>query len=416
MKDAVALSSEAISRRSFLRKLAFAEEKIVSRETNTLVCVFLRGGADTLNMLVPYNLDSYYRLRPNISIKPPSPGSTDAARAIKLNDHYAFHPKMLPLLSAFQNGRLGMVQSVGTDNTSGSHFAIQDQVEHGQSAHQSLPGGWLGRHLQASVRAGTPLAAVAIGTALPEALRGAPAASVLTNLDELKLQLPLERTATVAHALATMYQSEVALLREPGQTTLDLLHRVEKLKAATYAPANGAVYPDNSFGRGLREVARLVKGSVGLEVACIDLNGWDTHFFQGSAEGIQAESIKTLADGLSAFDTDLLNCGRNVTAVVITEFGRRTYENSSMGTDHGRAFTLFALGESICGGVVHGALPDLLDAHDKDFLGPAGLPVVYDYRSALSEILVHAAGNRSIGSVFPNFFAQEIGLVKPRAV
>lgn len=399
------------SRRAFLRKLAFADEAHLGTVNKSLVCIFLRGGADTLNMLVPYANDDYYKLRPNIAIKSPSRGSS--AAAIKLDDHYGFHPKMAPLLPIYREGRLGMVQAVGTDNFTGSHFEAQDQVDHGESCGHSLGGGWLGRHLATrSLAQQTPLSAVAIGTALPESLRGAPSASVLNSIEEIKLQAPAGQSQAIAKALAKLYGAEVALLAEPSKTTLDLLGRVEKLQGKAYHPANGAVYPDNTFGNGLREIARLLRGGVGLEVAALDLNGWDTHFFQGAEAGLQADSIEQLANGLAAFDKDLGSARSSVTTLVITEFGRRSYENSSMGTDHGRGFTVFAIGDRIAGGQVHGPLPHLTRGQQLDLLGPSGLAVQFDYRSALSEILVRALDNRRIENVFPGFKGQEIGLVK----
>ncbi len=396
------------SRRSFLSRLAFADDSIAS--TRSLVCIFLRGGADTLNMLVPYGMDEYYKLRPTIAIKAPGKSSESA---IKLNDLYGFHPKMAPLLPIFADGRLGMVQGVGSDNESGSHFSAQDQMEHGESCKHSLGGGWLGRHLASRTKSKqTPLSAVAIGTALPEVLRGAPAASVIRSLDDIKLSAPAGDTQLVAAALAKLYQAETALLAEPGKATLDLLKRVQKLQQKTYSPANGANYPDNTFGHGLKELARLLKGNVGLEISCLDLNGWDTHFFQGGAAGLQADSIEQLALGLAAFDKDLGSTRNRVTTIVITEFGRRTYENSSLGTDHGRGFTAFAIGERIAGGQIHGALPLLSKGQEVDLFGPAGLPISFDYRSVLSEILVRALDNRRIDRVFPGFNSQEVGLVK----
>jgi uncharacterized protein (DUF1501 family) len=407
-------SPENYSRRAFLRKLAFADEAHLGTINKSLVCIFLRGGADTLNMLVPYANDDYYRLRPNIAIKSPSRGGS--AAAIKLDDYYGFHPRMAPLLPIYRAGRLGMVQAVGTDNFTGSHFEAQDQVEHGESCGHSLGGGWLGRHLSTrSLVQQTPLSAVAIGTALPESLRGAPSASVLNSIEEIKLQAPAGQSIAIAKALAKLYSAEVALLAEPSKTTLDLLGRVEKLQGKAYRPANGAEYPDNTFGKGLREIARLLKGGVGLEIAALDLNGWDTHFFQGAEAGLQADSIEQLASGLSAFDKDLGSSRSTVTTLVITEFGRRSYENSSMGTDHGRGFTVFAIGDRIAGGQVYGSLPHLTRGQQMDLLGPSGLAVQFDYRSALSEILVRALDNRRIENVFPGFKGQEIGLVK-RAV
>lgn len=404
-------SPQDYSRRAFLRKLAFADEAHLGTVNKSLVCIFLRGGADTLNMLVPYGNDDYYKLRPNIAIKNPSRGG--AAAALKLDDLYGLHPKMAALLPIYREGRLGMVQAVGTDNFSGSHFEAQDQVEHGEACGHSLGGGWLGRHLASrSIGQQTPLSAVAIGTALPESLRGAPSASVLNSIEEIKLQAPTGQSQAIAKALAQLYGTEVALLAEPSKITLDLLGRVEKLQGKTYHPANGAVYPDNTFGKGLKEIARLLKGGVGLEVAALDLNGWDTHFFQGAEAGLQADSIEQLANGLAAFDRDLGSARGAVTTLVITEFGRRSYENSSMGTDHGRGFTVFAIGDRIAGGQVHGPLPPLTRGQQMDLLGPSGLAVQFDYRSALSEILVRALDNRRIENVFPGFKGQEIGLVK----
>ena len=105
-------------------------------EPHTLICIFLRGGADTLNLWVPYADDHYYRLRPTLSIKAPG-ADTDAA--IRVSDHYALHPMMRPLEAAFKEGRFGAVQSVGVKNDSGSHFECQDQMEHGLTLIHGTP-------------------------------------------------------------------------------------------------------------------------------------------------------------------------------------------------------------------------------------------------------------------------------------
>src|SRR5499426_2771788 len=259
---------------------------------SVLVCIFLRGGADTLNLIVPYGDDRYYKFRPTISIPPPNGDGEAKDAALRLDDFYAFHPKLRPLLPLFKEGRLGVVQAVGSDNASGSHFEAQDQMEHGESQGRSLVGGWLGRHLRS--RAGqqmTPLSAVAIGATIPESLRGAPSASAMRSLDEIQIKAPSNNPLAVSKALSSMYGAEVGLLAAPGRSTLDLLDRVEALRNKPYNAENKAVYPDDDFGAGLREIARLVKARVGLEAACIDLGGWDTHFFQGSTGGLQAERI-----------------------------------------------------------------------------------------------------------------------------
>ncbi len=402
------------TRRGFLRQMTIGHESAApDAGEQTLVCVFLRGGADTLNMIAPYGDDRYYNLRPSVSIAPPNGNGEAKDAAIKLDDFYAFHPKLRPLLPLFKEGRLAIAQGVGSDNDSGSHFEAQDQMERGESQGRSLVGGWLGRHLRSRTGKNmTPLSAVAIGPTISESLRGAPSASAMRSLDEIQINAPSNDLRAVSQALASMYGAEVGLLAAPGRATLDLLGRVESLRGKPYSAENNSVYPDDDFGAGLREIARLVKARVGLEVACVDLGGWDTHFFQGSTGGLQAEQIDLLARGLAAFDADLNRERERVTVIVMTEFGRRVYENSSLGTDHGRGFAMMAIGARINGGKIHGAKPDLTP-EDEELLGPGGMKVACDYRSALAEVLAAVFDNQNLEKVFPGFKPEPVGLTTP---
>jgi len=405
------------SRRAFIRQLLVANETVMpAAGEHTLVCVFLRGAADTLNMVVPYGDDQYYKSRPTLAIPAPSQNKQDDAKSLRLDDFYAFHPRLRPLVPAFNEGRLGIVQAVGTDNPTGSHFEAQDQMEHGEAYGRNTGGGWLGRYLRARAAELTPLSAVAIGSTVPESLRGAPTASAMESIDELQIKTPSGDTAAVSSVLSAMYGAEVGVLGQPGKTTLDLLKRVETLRGTEYMPEGGAVYLDDTFGQGLKEVARLVKARVGLEVACLDLGGWDTHFFQGGSSGLQAELIWQLASGLAAFDADLISYREQVTTLLMTEFGRRVYENGSLGTDHGRGFAMFGMGHGINGGRVHGRWPGLAEeeapgSETLNLPGPSGLKVHVDYRSVLAEVLTTTFGLRDMTQVFPNFHQEPVGLV-----
>ena len=254
------------TRRSFLRKLVLGTNESCQSQTSPLVFVFLRGGADTLNMVVPYGDDQYYASRPNIAIKRPQKGVADCA--LKLDSFYGLHPKLAPLLPSYQEGRLAVVQYVGTDNTSGSHFETQDQIEHGAAAGQTTSGGWLGRYLSARKSASkSPLSAIAVSPNIPESLRGAPNASAITSIASIQLESPAGDSHRVAQALAKLYGCEVGLLKQPGQATLSLLTKVEGLRHLDAHAKGGAIYPDTDFGNGLREVARLIQANVGMEVA-----------------------------------------------------------------------------------------------------------------------------------------------------
>lgn len=404
----------SLSRRALLSKLAFAATPASAPESHALICVFLRGGADTLNMWVPYADDRYYRLRPSLAIK--APGS-DSAAAIKLNDRYALHPAMQPLEAAFKEGRLGAVQSVGVDSTSGSHFECQDQMEHGDSMFgQPAGGGWLGRfqRLRATDKQ-SPLSAVAIGTALPESLRGAPSASVLEHIDDIAIKAPSGDPKSIVHTLNALYGTDASLLGERGRETIDLFKRISALQEKGYTPENGAEYPKDEFGNGLREISRLVKARLGLEVACIDVNGWDTHFFQGNATGLQSSRIKALADGLAAFEADMKAHRSRYTIMVTTEFGRRVYENASLGTDHGRGFAFMALGDRVKGGQILGSWPIQSDSDDVNVNtpGPGGLLTETDYRHVFAEVLRGTIGLTQpiAAKLFPGFTPKQVGLM-----
>jgi len=398
-----------MTRRSLISKIALAAAPTFAAvprdESHTLIHVFLRGGADTLNLFIPHADDRYYRLRPGLAIP--------VKEAIKISDHYALHPAMKPLEALYKDGRFGAVQSVGVDNTSGSHFDCQDQMEHGDSMHGTpAGGGWLGRFLRLNATEATSaLSAVAIGTVLPESLRGAPAVSVLERIEDIAIKTSGD-SAKAVQALQAMYGAEVTLLGQRGVETLDLFQRVSALQGKGEAPEHGAAYPKDGFGAGLHEIARLIKARLGLQVACIDLGGWDTHFFQGNASGTQSEKIKTLADGLAALDLDLKSHRGHYTVMVTTEFGRRVYENASLGTDHGRGFALMALGDRVKGGRVLGSWPIQSEEDlNVNTPGPGGLHAETDYRAAFAEVLRGCFHATHVARVFPGADLKPVGLM-----
>lgn len=418
--------ADKVSRREFLKRtfspLSKVKEPGVEKADKCLVLVFLRGGADTLNILVPYGDDNYYKYRPTIAVPPPGKVLTGGGSALDLDGFYALHPAMAPILPLYKEGALAFIQGVGTDNLSGSHFDAQDQIEHGTAYRRTAPGGWLGRYLSERTSSPTPLAAVTIGPTIPESLRGAPSASALSSIADVKLKAPAGNDAEIKEALAALYNPASCCggagaklsseLAHSGGTTVELLRRLESLPEAKGQAKDS--YPQTDFGKGLSEIARLIKAQAGMEVACIDLDGWDTHFVQGGAQGQQAKLIGELASGLAAFCTDLKEFAERYTVVVMTEFGRRVYENTSLGTDHGRGFAMLVLtgADRIKGGKVHGKWSGLDERVGlSEILAPSGLSVEADYRSVLSEVLTGCLGFKPdrLSSVFPDFHPTYIG-------
>lgn len=338
-----------------------------------LVCIFLRGGADTLNLLVPRGDDAYFRARPTLAIRD----------SIRLDDFYGLHPKASRLAPLFREGRLAFVQAVGCDDASGSHFVVQDRVEHGESGDTKESGGWLARYLRSQTGA---LGAIAIGERIPEALRGAPQATALRSVSEIALRRPSAQT-TLRALYATSADS---LVMDPAKATFELLSRIE-LESESKPEESG----DVDLASGLHEVARLVHAEVGVDVACLDLGGWDTHFFQDS---LFATAVDRLSKGIADFEAKLGSKRDRVTTIVMTEFGRRTKENGSAGTDHGRGYAMMVLGSKrIAGGKVHGEWPGLEDEFET---GPGGLSVVTDYRKVLADVIEENGASRR--AVFPS--------------
>ena len=201
-------------------------------------------------------------------------------------------------------------------------------------------------------------------------------------------------------ALNTIYADDIA-----GQETLNILDILQKLDPITQSPITTYQYPITDFGLALRQTAMLVKAEVGLEVAAIDLGGWDTHFAQG---GIQARLLKDLSEGLAAFHAEMADQMGKLTVVTMSEFGRRAAENGSLGTDHGHGSMMMVLGGHVDGGKVHGVWPGL---QAEQLVGPGDLAVSSDYRDVLAEIIQVRLNNPAVDAIFPEHSIRFRGIV-----
>lgn len=361
-------------------------------DPRALVVVFLRGGADGLTLVPPCEDDGYFRARPRIAL-----GKKDAVR---LDDFFGLHPLLKEMEPAYREGALAVIHSCGSEDSSRSHFEAQDLMEHGGA---NTSGGWLGRFLRALPIGSTgPLSAIALGTAVPESLRGAPTSTVMESIENFSLG---KNSTNLVHALGRLYGLEHNPVGAAGRDTLAAIGRIEELRRQPYTPGRGVGYGTDVVGRGLREVARLIKARVGLIAACLDVDGWDSHVTQGL---IMEPLLMHLGKGLADFYRDLEHWIQTTTVVVMTEFGRRVFENASFGTDHGRASVMFVLGGGVKGGRVLAQWPTLSDAVLE---GPGDLPVTTNYRDVLAPVLLrHGLPAEKLGQVFPQFKISPVGL------
>jgi uncharacterized protein (DUF1501 family) len=362
-----------------------------------MICVFLRGGADGLNMVVPYGDDDYYTARKKLAI--PAPSSRQDS-AIDLDGFFGIHPSMAPLIDIYRAEQLAFVHAVGSPYETRSHFDAMDYMERGTPGDKSVASGWLNRHLQSTASPqDNPFRAIGMGQQLQMSLRGMVPAITLQSIADFHLQGQPKRIAEIQRVLASLYTPENGWLAQAGANVFnafDILARADPLQ---YLPRPDAKYPESDFGMALKQVAQLVKADVGMEVACIDVGGWDTHIVQGSTEGIMANLLQDYAYGLAAFFHDLPDHHSRITVITMSEFGRRVRENAAGGTDHGRGGVIGIMGGGINGGRVYADWPTLHpDALDE----PGDLPVTIDFRDVLSEIIQARLGNNNVSQVFPN--------------
>ena len=377
---------------------------------DVIVSIYLRGAADGLTMCVPYADNGYYTARPTLRI--PRPDTTDPERCTDLDGFFGLPVPMLPLVPAYQAGKLIFVHACGSTDPSRSHFEAQRFMEIGKPRDLNLVTGWLGRHIE-SIAPMDPLAklrAVGISTGLQQSLAGGPSTLPISNLDEFNLGGSSTTRAARRAALADMYVNTGNPLAAVVSTTFDTIDMLNTINFAGYVPAGGAVYPTGSFGTALKSTAALIKAEVGVEAVAIDLSGFDTHNNQGNfAGGFFANLMSTLANGMAAFYADMFTGpAPNVTVVAMSEFGRRLGENASNGTDHGRGNVMMVMGNCVNGGQVKRNWPGL--GPGQLFEG-VDLDVTIDYRNVLAEVVQNRLGNANLAHVFPDFAPQFQGVL-----
>ncbi len=373
-------------------RLAFAQEP--ARGTKVLVCVFLRGAADGLNMVVPYAEPEYYRLRPSIAV--PRPG--EPRGAIDLDGRFGLHPRLAPLKAAFDAKELALVHAVGSPHPTRSHFEAQDYMQTAAVGVPSAARGWLANHLaQHPAADSAPLRAVALSPRAPLALRGYRGALVAGRLRDLRLAPSDGIAQALTDGFAQLYGADTTRPAErAGKRALDA-ERIVRSVLGKRRTTRG--YPRDAGD--FAEVAKLIKADVGLEVAWLDSFGWDTHRQQGSTDyGDLPRRLDQLAGALAAFRADLGARMEDVLVLVMSEFGRTARENGTGGTDHGHGNVMLLLGGSIVGGRVLGSFPGLAT---EQLFERRDLAVTTDFRDVLGEICERHLAVRDPAALFPGF-------------
>ncbi|MDJ0753059.1 MAG: DUF1501 domain-containing protein [Ardenticatenaceae bacterium] len=394
---------------TWMPRLAFAPQQTAPRG-DVLVVVFLRGAADVLNMVVPFGEEAYYQARPTLGIPQPDfIAAGTGMQAVDLDGFFGFHPSLGPLKAAFDEQHLGIIHACGAPDISRSHFKAMALMERGVEDERGPASGWINRHL-ATYNTGnnSPIRAIGLGSVLPQSLYGEVPATAMRSIVDFHLNGD-DRVGQQLYRMLRGLYSQDSEIGRVGRETLDVIDILSKLDPAQYRPEDGATYPESTFGYNLRQAAMLIKAEAGLEVAAIDLGGWDTHFGQGGSQGLMASLLSDLGQGLAAFHADMIDYMNQVTVVVMSEFGRRVKENASLGTDHGHGSMMMLMGGHVNGGQVIGEWPGL---EIDQLFGPGDLAVTTDYRDVLAEVVGQRLNNGAMDQIFPDYVPRPVGAIK----
>lgn len=396
---------------SFLRRTTFGADLLDGAATRgaargkTLICLFQRGAADALNVVVPHGEAAYYRLRPNIAIA--RPGSTSSgAGAIDLDGFYGLHPALAPLKPLWDLGILAPVHAVGSPSSTRSHFDAQDYMESGTPDQKGTRDGWVNRYLalkgtceEGCTRgvAPSPFRAVAMAQQTPRMLEGPSPTIAMNSLNEFSVRA----AGPAVERLEALYRTGTAdVIHAAGGEMFEAVKILRAANPQQYLPRNGATYPGSPFGQRLRQIAQLVKADVGLEVAFADVGGWDTHVNQGGSTGQLAQRLDDFARSIASLVTDLGDRMADVTIMTMSEFGRTVRQNGSGGTDHGHAGALFVIGGDVKGKKVYGRWPGL---EPEQLYEGRDLGLTTDFRSVFGEVASRHLGASRIDVLFPGY-------------
>ena len=388
---------------SFLWRTAFGMELRNAPKGKVLICLFQRGAADALNIVVPHGERAYYAMRPSIAI--PQPTRNAVGGAIDLDGFFGLHPALAPLKPLYDRKLLAPIQAVGSPSTTRSHFDAQDYMETGTPDNKGTTDGWLNRYLAVKGTcdecnlAKTPFRAVAMTPQTPRILEGPNATVAMNSIDEFSVRA----TGNSAERLEALYRTGSAdLVHGTGAEMFDAVKMLRSANPQKYLPQNNADYPKSQFGQRLLQIAQLIKANVGLEIAFADVGGWDTHVNQGGSTGQLAQRLDDFSRSIAALVTDLGDRMDDVVILTMSEFGRMARENGNRGTDHGHAGALFVIGGHVKGGKVHGKWPGL---EQEQLYEGRDLALTTDFRSVFAEVVNHHLGASALDRVFPGFTA-----------
>ena len=395
-----------MQRRHFLSTIATLPAlglagKLFAAPTSTprFLFVFLRGGYDCANMLIPYSSDFYYESRPKIAIAKPDPKI--ATGAIALDANWALAPALRDSIGSMYTAKhVAFVPFAGTEDLSRSHFETQDNIELGLPPQQhAFNSGFLARLSGVLQGKGKP---IAFTDALPLSMQGGKDIANISLRNVGKAGFDDRQSAI----LVDMYRG--SKLQPAVSSGLQLRSEVAQEFSSEMAKANRGAINARGFAGQADRLAELMRDR--YRIGFIDVGGWDTHVNEGGAQGQLANNLSDLGTGLQTFSQTLGDEWKNTVVVVLSEFGRTFRENGNAGTDHGHGSVHWILGGSIGGGRIVG---EQVAVKQEALLQNRDYPVLNNYRSTLAGVFSRMWGLNAdqLGQIFPSTPSRDLRLV-----
>lgn len=359
-----------------------------------LVVLLLRGAVDGLSVVVPYKEKNYYASRQSIALQPP--GASDSV--LDLDGFFGLNPSLGQMMPLWQNRSLAFVHASGYPTNLRSHFAGQDIIE--TASLNSAPRGWMNSLALMLPDTHSPTRALSFTKQLPKIFTGSADIAMVPPGIKADSKMTFQNPKVEAE-FSALYAGNPQLAALFKEATDSRDKMIDDLQKEMVAASGGAPYPDGFPGQAVR-LAAMIKQDPNIELAFIDLGGWDTHVNQGNSKGQLAGKLQKLGEGLATLAADLGNQYQNTTIMVMSEFGRTVAENGNGGTDHGHGNVIWIMGGGIQGGKVHGEWPGL----DREQLfEERDLAITTDFRTVIGSVLQGSFGlsDTQIAKAIPDY-------------
>lgn len=361
--------------------------RLATENGRVLVLIYLSGGNDGLNTVVPLDqLSVLNSVRPDVVLP-------DDSLHELVGTSVGLHPKLSGLKSLYDEGKLKVIQSVGYEDQSFSHFRSTDIWMSGSDSSELVNSGWPGRVLSQEFPT--------YPDEFPNNDMPDPLSIEIGHGGSLLFQGPTASMSMVINDVSSFYDLVDNIEEEaPNTDAGDKLKFVrlvarqsqqygEVVKAAADKITNHAQYPEgNELADQLKIVSKLIAGGLQTPIYMVRIGGFDTHDAQvvdgDHTKGEHAELLKQVNDAVMAFmqDLELQGTGDRVMGMTFSEFGRRIVSNASLGTDHGAAAPMFVFGNEVAGGIL-GNNPTI----DQKTTYEHNLDMQFDFRQINASIL-----------------------------